>query len=167
MATRAEEEISLLKEEMIRVGNFHTKKHNQLRKLIDCFLTSELGLSSYQKGCLNLLFHQLLTCEVTILNFAECVGNQSSVQLPDYWFTSEDVLHSIHCKDYPDEDWISDSDSDENFDIDDIIVYTYTHVSFAIKRYNYKLKSIRRLYSIIYTLYNNIIITNCSILILD
>ena len=53
MAKRAEEEESLLNEELSNVADFYTKEH----LLLQSFIATAEGHTAYQRGCLNLL-HQ-------------------------------------------------------------------------------------------------------------
>ena len=80
MKRRAEEEVEMLQEEMSRVVDFYTSEHSLLEQHIDS-LMSMVSLSHFQRGCLNLLHHRLLSCEVSLTNFVHSVRYHHGIHL--------------------------------------------------------------------------------------
>ena len=70
-----------MREEISRTVDFYTKEHSLLEQHIDR-LNSTDSLSCFKQGCLNLLSHRLLSCEITLTNFVNAVSYHQSVHLP-------------------------------------------------------------------------------------
>lgn len=80
MKQRAEEEIEIVKEDMKRSADFHTAEHSLL-----CSHLNEMRSktpTSYHKGCINLLCHRLLQCEITLNLYSKTFYTHISYEYP-------------------------------------------------------------------------------------
>ena len=124
MAKRAEEEESLLNEELSNVADFYTKEH----LLLQSFIATAEGHTAYQRGCLNLLHHRLLLNEVPLKSLSSCTSVYQNFKLPivefshldmeDYYSTEEGCTSDSfkNCED--EEGCTLDSDNNSSDDSD-------------------------------------------------
>ena len=68
MKQRAEEEIEMVKEDMKRAAKFYCTEHLLLHSQIDAL---QIVQTRYRNGCVNLLYHRLLQCECTLLQYSK------------------------------------------------------------------------------------------------
>ena len=98
MKERAVEELKMVREEMTRVVDFYTSEHSLLRQHIDRLNAIDSELSGFQSGCLNLLYHRLLSCEASLVNFSSSVDH--NVHLPELYLIGTNG--SYVCSQYED-----------------------------------------------------------------
>ena len=82
MKRRVEEEVEILREEISRILDFYTREHSLLEQHIDDCINSTDSPSCFKQGCLNLLYHRLLYCEVTLMHFSNSISYHHHVLLP-------------------------------------------------------------------------------------
>ena len=113
MKKRAEEDLRILKEEICQIVDFYTREHSLIKQHIDHFLKSTDSLSCFKQGCLNLLYHRLLSCEITLTHFSRSVISDQPIHLPKLSLVMADdigsELESVTLPTLPDEEIETDS----------------------------------------------------------
>ena len=79
---RRADEVEILREEISRILDFYTREHSLLEQHIDDCINSTDSPSCFKRGCLNLLYRRLLSCEVTLMHFLNSVSHHHHVHLP-------------------------------------------------------------------------------------
>ena len=79
---RAQEEIEIVKEDMKRSANFYTTEHALLHAHLNEIHNG--AQTRYNKGCMNLLCHGLLQCEITLAHFSTMFQPHISYAYPTY-----------------------------------------------------------------------------------
>ena len=79
MKQRAQE-VEILKEDMRRCIHFHTAEHSLLRVHLNR-IHGDVQ-TTYSKGCLNLLYHRLLQCEIALNHYSKVFQLHISCNLP-------------------------------------------------------------------------------------
>ena len=99
LKARAEEEIELLKEEMSSTIEFYKAEHITLVEHIEaCSIQLRMSESLYTKGCINLLKHRLLLCELMLQKAEQAFSSHlaNPVVLPQFYVcTSSDSPSNI------------------------------------------------------------------------
>lgn len=96
MKKRAEEKVEIMHQEISQIADFYTKEHLILKQHIDRLNSSDL-FSCFNQGCLNLLYHRLLSCEVSLTNFSNCVSHYHSVHIPKLSLIVTDASYHNDC----------------------------------------------------------------------
>ena len=114
MKKRAQEEIEMVKEEMKRSADFYVREHS----LLHAHLSRIRGdtQSRYAKGCINLLHHRILHCEITLSIFSKTFQAHISYEYPTCSLIS--AVHNCVDSDTDDVEDLSLSSSEDSSDGD-------------------------------------------------
>ena len=82
MKRRAIEEQIVVRNEMQIFEDSVKEEHSLIQRKIQDIVQSNPHLSQFQQGCLNLLYHRLLFCESSLLNFLNEFGLHHNICLP-------------------------------------------------------------------------------------
>ena len=77
---RAQEEIEIVKEDMRRSADFYTAEYMLLHAHLNEIRSR--AQTRYNKGCMNLLCHRLLHCEITLAHFSKIFQSHISYAYP-------------------------------------------------------------------------------------